>query len=614
MISSPRAASFIGLSSAAGAVGAALVTGALALFPSFAHAITPRNPDLAAEARKAGVRALPAPPDFPAIMKQSGETASGAIAAAVPLRALGHVDVAILLIDYDDNIGDTFDRRASFFSNLAFADAGKSMKTYYDENSYGQLELGGAVVGWLRSPRSFRYFVNGDRTAGTADDYGFDTSPAAFNPATDPYPHNVWGIVMEAVNLADSLIDFSEFDGNGDGIVDALCVVHAGPGAEEAFAGLDDFIWSHKSNVTDYLASVSRGPLATRDGVTIGDYIMTPATGRLGVLCHEFGHLFGLPDLYRTDATTREQSSVVGGYDLMDFGPWLDGGITPGHLGAWCKYTLGWIDPAPVSLEAGAVRAIAGASLFSTVAESPDGAFYRILSNPSGADWTARRVGRGEYFLLENRVAGRDNFDRFLFDSGLAIWHVDESRANNNSVNANEHLLTLVQADGDDWTGFAGDPRGQAGDLWPGSRTDRNFTAETTPNTRLHNGGFSGAEITNIEQFGAVIEADLAANAIRFGASYAFPNPLKMSEDGAPEIAFVFEPQSALAQEQALGGGLVVRIHDLSGALVRRLTSDASPAMWDCRNSGGEMVASGAYFYVVESGGEVADGKVVILH
>lgn len=596
---------------------AIVVLAALAGHPGASNAITPRDPDAAAEARKAGIAALPAPPDFPALVEQSGPPAGGAAktTAAVPLRSRGHVDLAILLVDYADNVGDTFDRRPSFFTNLAFSETGKSMKTFYDENSYGQFDLGGEVVGWIRSPRSFRYFVNGDGVPGTADDYGFDTSPSAFNPATDPYPHNVWGIVMEAVNLADSLIDFSRFDGDGDGIVDALCVVHAGPGAEEAFADLDDFIWSHKSNVSDYLATVSRGPLATRDGVTIGDYIMTPATGRLGVACHEFGHLFGLPDLYRTDAQTREQSSVVGAYDLMDFGPWLEAGITPGHLGAWSKYTLGWIDPTPVSLEAGAVRTVAQAQLFASVAESPAGAFYRILANPGGADWSARRVGRGEYFLIENRVAGRDNFDRALSSSGLAIWHVDETRANNNSANANEHLLTIVQADGDDWTGFSGDPRGEPGDLWPGARTDRNFTAETTPSARLHNGGFSGAEITSIEQFGAVIEADLAANAIRFGAPYAFPNPLKMSEAGAEqEIAFIFEPERAGTQERAAAPGMVVRVYDLSGALVRTLTSSASPAMWDCRNASGAMVASGAYFYVVESGGETADGKVVILH
>ena len=446
-----------------------LAAALLLLAPLSARATTPRNPAVADEARKAGV-SLPAMPQFPALLAPSREAA---------LPTTGQVDLLILLIDYDDRPHDPINKPPLFFERLAFSTTGKSMKTYYDENSYGALDLGGEVDGWFRSALTYHYFVNADLLPGTPDDHGFNTTSDAYNPATDPYPRNVWGIVMEAVMLADADgLDFSRFDGDSDGVVDALCVVHADGGAEEVFEGSEDFIWSHKSNLADYLASIGRQPLATNDGVTIGDYFMSAVSGRLGVYCHEFGHMFGLPDLYRTDPTTREQSSVVGSFDLMDYGAWVDNsGQTPSHLGAWCKYELGWIDPIAVSLEAGGTPEIENAQLFASVSPSPEGAFYRLLPNPGGVDWTPRRVGRGEYFLIENRVAGNDNFDEFLAASGLAIWHVDEARPNNNSADANEHLLTIVQADGEDWRAFTGAARGEPTDLWPGGRIDPSFTS-----------------------------------------------------------------------------------------------------------------------------------------
>src|SRR2546426_2935398 len=42
----------------------------------------------------------------------------------------------------------------------------------------------------------------------------------------------IYRLVTETVRLADPSVDFSQFDANGDGIVDHLTVVHAGAGQE----------------------------------------------------------------------------------------------------------------------------------------------------------------------------------------------------------------------------------------------------------------------------------------------------------------------------------------------------------------------------------------------
>lgn len=576
-----------------------------------AWAITPLNPDAGRAALKEGATP-PVPPRFPALLKRSGRR---------PPPALGTGQIPLLLID-SPNVpfpGWPGTRpEPDFYEELAFAETGKSMKTYFRENSYGAFEVDGSVVGWMESELPYTYYVNADRQAGTEDDHGFDLSPASYNPLTDPYPRNVWGMIMEAVTLADPTIDFSRFDTDGDGFVDGLMVVHAGPGAEQGRGLLDDMIWSHKSNLAQYLGSIGQPALMTDDGVAIGDYVMVPAsavtTGLLGVYVHEYCHVLGLPDLYRTESGTGAQSSVVGAFDLMDFGPWLDGGFTPGHLGAWSKYQLGWIDPIGVSSDPDESIAIEGALLFASAgASDPSGAHYRILANPQGPDWSLQRVGKGEYFLVENRVPGNLDFDQYLRASGLAIWHVDESRPDNNSADAEEHLLTLVQADGEDWTAFD-KPLGEPTDLWPPASAPASFTSSTFPNSRLHGGAFSGVEVTNIRRSGQAVEADFSASAIRIGAPYAYPNPLVMDDNTEAAISFVYQPTANGGPAKTAAAPVRVRVYDLSGALVSTISSADGPAVWNCRNESGRLVGSGVYFYVAEAAGEVATGKVAILH
>ena len=64
----------------------------------------------------------------------------------------------------------------------------------------------------------------------------------------------------------------------------------------------------------------------------------------IGVFCHEFGHVLGLPDLYDTD----NSSEGLGQWCLMASGSWGGNGSspqTPTHMSAWCKQKLGWVTP-----------------------------------------------------------------------------------------------------------------------------------------------------------------------------------------------------------------------------------------------------------------------------
>ena len=113
-------------------------------------------------------------------------------------------------------------------------------------------------------------------------------------------------------------------------------IIHSGPGAE--FTGNVNDIWSHKWGITPQ----------SRDGVLISSYAImpeywsTPGDITIGVFAHELGHVFGLPDLYDRDGSSRG----VGRWSLMATGAWNGSlGNSPAHLDAWCKVQLGFVTP-----------------------------------------------------------------------------------------------------------------------------------------------------------------------------------------------------------------------------------------------------------------------------
>jgi len=236
-----------------------------------------------------------------------------------------NLSALVLLIDFSDKpytAGSTAATPARFDS-LLFSDGRKnptgSLKEYYLENSYGNLTVNGSSYGWYRASQSYKYYTNNcDGSTG----FG-------------PYPNNAYRLVEEAIDLADPYVDFSQFDGDGDGYVDGLFVVHAGTGFE--VSGNTCEIWSHMSGF---------GPIY-KDGVYIDRYSMEPeeypGTGMspIGVFCHEFGHVLGLPDLYDYDGS----SEGCGHWSIMASGSYNGNSRVPAHFDAWCKSQLGFISP-----------------------------------------------------------------------------------------------------------------------------------------------------------------------------------------------------------------------------------------------------------------------------
>lgn len=311
----------------------------------------------------------------------------GAIELTLPGRGKALNRVLVLLVQFTD-VDSSYGSLS--FQQMINQDGwhSGSMNQYYLETSYGQLSLSADYRPWIRSTQPMSYY-------------------AYSNPS---FSYNVKELVREAVDSAEAHgVNFALYDNDNNGTVDGLFVVHVGPGAEEG--GLTQYIWSHSSNLSYAGLSV------VYDGKTVGPYIIMPEKYNsshieIGVFCHEYGHALGLPDLYDTD----NSSEGVGNYCLMGAGSWGGNGSSPElpvHMSPWCKKQKGWMT-------------------FDTIKVNTIG---RTLPPVEAASKVLKVWKNGtpgtQYFFVENRR--KLGFDVNLPNSGLLIWHIDESVSNNNN-------------------------------------------------------------------------------------------------------------------------------------------------------------------------------------
>ncbi|MBI5049584.1 MAG: M6 family metalloprotease domain-containing protein [Nitrospirae bacterium] len=409
-------------------------------------------------------------------INQGARRLDGSRVFAPELGPAGDFKALALLVQFTDKPSQV---GAVFFDTLIYDTTGSSVRTYYSEVSYGTLNIITvnlpSSTGWSTAPRLYSYYTN--------NNYGFGN-----------YPRNVQKLVEDVVDIVDPYIDFSQYDNDGDGYVDALFVIHAGPGAE--FTGSRNDIWSHQWSINQRL----------KDGVYIYNYSMepeymqTPGDETIGVFSHELGHVFGLPDLYDYGY----DSEGAGDWSLMASGSWNYDGIyghwgnSPAHPDAWSRYQLGFVSPAVISTNSIGVTIPA--------VETSSSVLYVWDSGSAN----------NEYFLLENRQ--QTGYDTYLPADGLLIWHIDETMSSNgndyqclshsNCTCSQHYLVALEQADGNlDLENNIN--YGDAGDSYPGTSNNRTFNLSSTPNSGSYANCSSTVAISNISDSVGVMTADI---------------------------------------------------------------------------------------------------------
>lgn len=306
--------------------------------------------------------------------------------------AVGTRKMLLILVDFPDYpFQKTKEDFELLMNQLNYTDDGRygSVRDFYRENSFGQLDLIHDVVGVYRLQYERAYY-------GGNTEYSSDNDPRQ--------------MALEAVTMAAADVNFADYDNDGDGTVDGVHIIYAGPGEEAGGGG--DCIWAHSSQVS-----------ATVDGVRTYRYSCSPeirGSGgsqmtHIGVICHEIGHVLGAMDFYDTNYGTGGQYPGTGKWDLMASGNWNGDGACPAHFNPYSKiYDYGWAVPADGNQ----------AASFTLGAKSKEG-FVRIDTNTDG-----------EFFLFEYRA--KSGFDSCVPFHGLMVYRASDgmSRMSANTLNA----------------------------------------------------------------------------------------------------------------------------------------------------------------------------------
>lgn len=353
---------------------------------------------------------------------------------------------------------------------------------------------------------------------GSAHDYFISNSGGLFDPQFDVYgpvtlSHNreYYGgndsrgddqraaeMVAESCRLLDSKINFADYDMDADGYVDNVFVFYAGQG--EASYGPEESIWPHQWELR------GAGISLTLDGKKINKYACSnewekSSPDGVGTFIHEFSHVMGLPDLYRTDNV--EDYTTPGEWSVLDYGPYNNGGRTPPNYSMFERNAMGWVDPVVLGGSANID--------LPNLADSNKGCLIPTRKST-------------EFFLLENRQ--NTGWDRYLPGHGLVIWHIDfvQSIWDENAVNntRNHHYVRIVPANNstDDPTGWT----------WPGTSGNTSFTSRTTPALKSWDGRAVNVPITDI-----VEAASHISYAVDGGVSFPAPvatAPSSITPDG----------------------------------------------------------------------------------
>lgn len=234
---------------------------------------------------------------------QENETAAPLLESG--MAKIGTAKVVAIYVDFADKKfeeGDTkeaLDKIINTPANLSDSSYPfESLHAFYERASYGKLDISGDVYIY-HSPK-------------TRDEYVDENT-----------------LFDDALDALDETVDFSQYDKNNDGKIDAVYIHFAG----------GDTGWNSKwwSKVVTFSST------KTYDGKYLFNrvFLHNPSNTKDGAhtIVHETGHVLGLLDLYAFNSPEGRSGTLS--WDLMD--------NNSGDINGYFKWLLGWIDESKIT-------------------------------------------------------------------------------------------------------------------------------------------------------------------------------------------------------------------------------------------------------------------------
>lgn len=314
----------------------------------------------------------------------------------------------------------------------------------------------------------------------------------------------------------DEITDWSVYDWDNDGYIDQVFVLFAGKGQNEVPSD-KTLIWAHQSSLSDHAGDpyyrewghpyvVTRGDKEYKvDNYAIFPELTKAGTyGTFGTLCHEYSHCLGLPDFYYSSST-----SVVGEWDLMDYGNYNEGGFCPPNYSAHEKMLLGWMIPTELTVP-------------TTISEMDYSQAYLVRNDGYS----------NEFYILENRQ--QTGWDSSLPGSGLVVFHIDYDAATWKTgmpnTSSKKHY-TIIPANNKTSTSY------QSGWAYP-YNDNNSLTNESSPAATLYHNNTDGTKYMSKPLTNITVTDGLASFDFMGGTT----GISRQRIEGQPKILYDFGP------------------------------------------------------------------------
>lgn len=311
----------------------------------------------------------------------------------------GNVKVLVIPVEFSDrtaaSLGYSLDKLNKAFNGSGNDTDYRSVSEFYFESSYGKLDLEFVVLDeWFRPSHNSTYYASQEM-----DYYG---SQVFIGDQL---------IMDEALAYLESRMDLSEFDSDGNSIIDAVVMINT-----LEIDDSTDFNWAYRywniyTDSEDYYFEY--------DGVSANDYLWasyqflyedenqnfndTTAMNTYTFI-HEFGHVLGANDYY--DYTGK--NSPLDGRDMMDY---IIGDHNP-----YTKFNYGWLTTSRL--------VVASDKVTLTLNEFTSTGDSIIIAN----NWDDTLGAFQEYYVLMYYKHTGLNSDGNYFDQeGVVMYHVNAS-------------------------------------------------------------------------------------------------------------------------------------------------------------------------------------------